>query len=63
MVVGYLGTIPKNRPKRLGEQEKNNHNHPDDSTVKTISDTQKIAGDLRRLAVTHISLKNWQRVK
>ena len=58
-VVEALGTAP-NKPGKetLGtEDQRENRDYPDHSTIKISSDTLRSPEDLRRLAVTQTSAK------
>ena len=60
IVVGALRTFPKGLErgiKTVGNQRKN-RDHTDLSIVKIDYNTEKSPGDLRRLAVTQIPVKN-----
>ena len=56
LVVGALGTILKGLVKRLKDLEI--RDHPDYNITEISQNTEKNPGDLRRLAVTQISVKN-----
>ena len=45
---------------RLGNK-KTSGDHPDNSIIETSQNTEKSAGDLRRLAVTQTPVENHQR--
>ena len=62
ILVGTLGTVPKwfrNTTGGTGDQREN-RDHTDHSIVKIDENTEKSPGDLRRLAVTHTSVKDHQ---
>ena len=61
IVVGALRMVPKSLEKgwRVGNQRKN-WDHPGYSIVENGQNTEKCPGDLRRLAVTQIPVKDHQ---
>ena len=62
IVISALGTVPKyfEAGERVGNRRKNG-NHPNYSIVEIGKNTEKSAGDQRRLAVTQTPVKDHQR--
>ena len=62
IVISAPGTIPKRIGKGTGGvgNKRMSGNDPDDSIIDNGQNTEKSPGDLRRLAVTQIPVKNHQ---
>ena len=61
VVISALGAVPKGLEKWTGriENGRTNQNHPNYSIVDIGQDTERIPGDLRRLAVTLTPVKDY----
>ena len=60
IVVGALGTIPKELVKELEDLEIRGGVYPDYNIIKIGKNTEESPGNLRRLAVSQILVKNYQ---
>ena len=61
IVIGALGLIPKGLGKILEDVEiKKQVDHPDYSIIKICQNIKKSPGDLRRISVTQIPVRNHQ---
>ena len=60
LVVGTLGTVPKNLEKRQKEyrNQRTSQDHPDKSIIKISSNTHKSSGGMRKFAVTESPVKD-----
>ena len=59
IIIGTLGTIPRRLVNGLEDLEKKSGDHQDNSIIKIWQNTEKSPGNLRRLAVTQIPVKNY----
>ena len=62
IIIGVLGMVPRSLGKKTAriENQRKNQDHPDHSIIKLCQDTEKSPGDLKRLTVTQIFVKDHQ---